>query len=139
MRRGLTLIELLCVLAIIGLATGVAIPRFVDLRDRLAVHGATTTLMQSLADARHAAQRWDRVTAFTADTSRRVVAVRAGRDTVDQLQLGDLFGVTLRTTRDSIAYYPTGIGYGAANSTFVLSRGSAAETVTVSRAGRVHR
>jgi hypothetical protein len=42
-------------------------------------------------------------------------------------------------TRDSIAFYPSGLGYGAANTRLIVSRGAAAETVTVSRAGRVRR
>jgi len=38
-----------------------------------------------------------------------------------------------------MAYAPNGLGYGASNLTVVLRRGSAAETIFVSRLGRVRR
>ena len=48
-------------------------------------------------------------------------------------------GVTLEASRDSIAYAASGLGWGAANSTVVARHGVAAETVWVSRLGRVRR
>jgi hypothetical protein len=45
--------------------------------------------------------------------------------------------VSLGTTRDSIVFDARGLGYGAANLTLVARRGSAAETLVVSRLGRV--
>jgi hypothetical protein len=47
--------------------------------------------------------------------------------------------VRLSTSRDSIAFDVRGLGYGAANLTLVARRGSAAETLVVSRLGRVRR
>ena len=43
----------------------------------------------------------------------------------------------LRPTRDSMTYYPNGLALGGANLSIVVTRGSAAETVLVSREGRV--
>jgi hypothetical protein len=45
--------------------------------------------------------------------------------------------VRLAATRDSMAYLPLGLGYGAANLRAVLTRGRASDTVFVSRLGRV--
>ncbi len=139
MRSGITLIELSVTLAILGAISAMALPRFAAMRDRLAVHGATSTLTTALIDARHRAMRESRYVALTVDTAAGLIAVRANADTLDRHPLGALYGVALRTSRDSIAYYPTGLGYGAANSSYVVSRGAAAETVTVSRVGRVRR
>jgi hypothetical protein len=46
-------------------------------------------------------------------------------------------GVTLESTRTSITYSQTGIGYGAGNLTLIIARNLAADTIFVSRLGRV--
>ena len=51
--------------------------------------------------------------------------------------LGHAHGVTLASSRDSLAFDVRGLGYGAANLTLVARRGRAAETLVVSRLGRV--
>jgi Tfp pilus assembly protein FimT len=139
MRLGATLLELTLALAIIGVVSSIAIPGIARTRDRAAVHGATSTLVSTLADARHQALRWQRRTAVQIDTTTAVVVVHAGRDTLARAPLRTLFAVAIDVTRDSIAFYPSGLGYGAANTRLIVSRGTAAETVTVSRAGRVRR
>ncbi|GMV09550.1 MAG TPA: type II secretion system protein [Gemmatimonadaceae bacterium] len=139
MRAGYTLVESTVVLAVIGIISSMAIPAIARLRDRAAVHGATSALTSTLADARHHASRWQRHTAVRFDTAAGRVVVHAGSDTLARAMLHDVFGVTLATTRDSIAFYPSGLGFGAANTRLIVGRGAAAETVTVSRAGRVKR
>ncbi|MEO7966672.1 MAG: hypothetical protein ABIT38_22465 [Gemmatimonadaceae bacterium] len=136
---GMTLVELAAALAIAGIVMATAIPRYSHFRDRLAVYGATSALTSALADTRHLAARWNRRTALAIDTSAASLAVHAGTDTVTRVPLGALFQVGLAATRDSIAYYPSGLGYGASNATLIVRRGTAAETVTVSRIGRVKR
>lgn len=139
MRLGVTLLELTLALTIIGVISAIAIPEMARTRDRAAVHGATSALVSTLADARHQATRWQRRTAVRFDTAAATTTVHAGTDTLVRLALGDLFQVALDVTRDSIAFYPSGLGYGAANTRVVIARGAAAETVTVSRVGRVRR
>jgi len=138
-RRAFTLLELALSLTIVAVLTGVALPLFHHVRDRAAVLGATTLLTSALADARHLAVRWQRRTAVRVDTSLGHVVVHALADTLVRAPLQQIFGVTIAATRDSIAFYPTGLGFGAANTRLIVARGSAAETVTVSRAGRVRR
>src|SRR5256885_10988443 len=46
-------------------------------------------------------------------------------------------GVTLATSNPVVIFGPTGMGWGASNTTVVLRRGSQAETITMSRVGRV--
>lgn len=139
MRAGYTLLESTLVLTLIGIVSSTAVPAFARLRDRATVHGATSALVSTLADARHHASRWHRRTAVRFDTAAGRAVVHAGNDTLARAMLHDVFGVTLATTRDSIAFYPTGLGFGAANTRLIVARGAAAETVTVSRAGRVKR
>jgi hypothetical protein len=50
-----------------------------------------------------------------------------------------LYGVRVTASRDSMAYDARGLGYGAANLSVVVHRGRVAETVYVSRLGRVRR
>lgn len=135
----MTLLELATAVTIAGIVLSTAVPRYTHLRDRLAVDGATSALTSALADARHLAARWNRRTALSIDTSTATLILHAGVDTLDRVPLASLFRVSLTTTRDSVAYYPSGLGYGASNTTLVVRRGAAAETVTVSRIGRVRR
>ena len=138
-RLGMTLLELATTVSIVGIVLSTAIPRYTHLRDRLAVDGATSALTSTLADTRHFAARWNRRTALSIDTATATLTLHAGVDTLDQVPLASLFRVSLAASRDSIAYYPSGLGYGASNTTLVVRRGAAAETVTVSRVGRVKR
>lgn len=73
------------------------------------------------------------------DTAGARLSIVAGTETVAVHDLGAVFGVRLSTTRDSIAWSPVGLGYGAANARLIVARGLATETVTVSRLGRVRR
>lgn len=139
MRVAFTLPEVMTTLVIVGIVSGIAVPYFRLARDRAAVHGATSALTGLVADTRHLATRWNRRTALTVDTASALAVVRASADTLKALPLQPLFGVKVGATRDSIAYYPSGLGFGAANTRFIVTRGAAAETITVSRAGRVHR
>lgn len=139
MRSGFTLLETTLALVLIAIVSSMAVPAFARVRDRAAVHGATSALVSALAGARHHALRWQRRTAVRFDTAAAGAVVHAGSDTLSRSRLRDVFGVALAATRDSIAFYPTGLGYGAANTRLIVARGAAAETVTVSRAGRVRR
>lgn len=139
MKTGTTLVELAVVLTLIGVATGIAIPQFAAYRDRVATDAATASTLALLATARDAAVRRATVTAVWFDTAAARIVVFAGPDTLADRPLGAVHGVTLRASRDSIAYAPNGMGYGAANTRLVLSRGGATDTLTISRLGRVRR
>jgi len=138
-RRGTTLIELSVVLALFGIVAGIAVPRFADYRDQIEVDAATNATVSLLSTARHAAVRRNAITAVSFDSMSAVITVFAGRDTLERRPLFALHGVRLGVTRDSIAYAANGMGYGAANTRVILSRGVHADTVTVSRLGRVRR
>jgi hypothetical protein len=67
------------------------------------------------------------------------VRVESAGDTLLQRALRANHRVTLRASRDTITFAPNGLGYGVANSTIVVSLRQRAETVTVSRLGRMRR
>ena len=139
MRLGMTLIEISVTVGILGLVAGLTFPRFGTYRDRVAVDAATSSTMSLLATARHAALRRATRTAVHLDSSRGTISIVAGVDTLDRRPLRDVHGVEFSASRDSIAFGPTGLGYGAANTQIILRRRAAADTIAVSRLGRARR
>jgi prepilin-type N-terminal cleavage/methylation domain-containing protein len=136
MRYGMTLIELSVVLAIVVLLTAVALPAAAALRDRALVRSATTDVLASLAAARQAAIANGRLVAVRFDTSAARLVVTARAETLGVYSLRRAYGVSLAVTRDSIAYAPTGLGYGASNTRLTLRRRDAVDTIVISRLGR---
>jgi Tfp pilus assembly protein FimT len=136
---GFTLYEMLMIMTVILILAIVAVPRYVALRDRIAVDGAASGIVRALVDARAAAMRLGARAAVAIDTHSASLAVHAQSDTLAQVPLRLLFGVSLSSSRDSVAYSATGLGFGASNASLVVSRGAAADTVSISRTGRVRR
>ncbi len=140
MRHGFSLVEGLITVAVLVLMAGMSLPRMRHWQDRIAVDAAAASTMAMMTTARETALRLSAITAVRLDTSRSAsVLVIAGTDTIALRPLGTVHGVRLETTRDSIAFGPAGLGFGAANTRIVLSRGAAADTVYVSRLGRPRR
>jgi type IV fimbrial biogenesis protein FimT len=137
MRRGLTLIEVTVVMAIVALLCGIGIPALLRRLDRGKVRHASTEIASALALARTTAVAREAHVSVTFDATRSAIAVVAGRDTLVARALGDIYGIQLRSNRDSAVYGPTGLGYGAANQSVIIRRGSAVDTVVISRLGRV--
>jgi Tfp pilus assembly protein FimT len=136
--RGTTTVELLVVLVIVSLMLVLGLPRLRGILDRVAVRGAATDAMAAFATARHLAIRRGTRVAVTIDEARATIRVVTRGDTTLRA-LGEIHGVRLEATRDSMAYTPVGLGYGGSNLRLVLRRGRAAESVYVSRLGRVRR
>jgi prepilin-type N-terminal cleavage/methylation domain-containing protein len=135
--RGTTLPELLIALTVVGIVSGIAVGGAAKLSDRLATRGAARELRAALTSARELAVLRAARTAVRFDTVRAVVLVQTRLDTALLRPLGVLFRVRLSATRDSIAYGADGLGFGAANTRLIVRRRAAAETITVSRLGRV--
>jgi prepilin-type N-terminal cleavage/methylation domain-containing protein len=139
MRAGMTFIEVSITVGILGVMAGLIFPRFGSYRDRIAVDAATSSTMSLLATARHAALRRATRTAVHLDSIRGTVFIIAGIDTLEQRPLREVHRVEFSSSRDSIAFAPSGLGYGAANTQIIVSRGVAADTISVSRLGRARR
>lgn len=136
-RRGTTLVELLLVLAVAGILTSVAVPSVHATADRLALRGAAQDVRLALAVARDRAVRLGEYVSFVADPAAGRVRVVAGGEALFERAVTTHRGVLLTATRDSVTYAPTGLGWGAANTTIVLRRGARVDSIVVSRLGRV--
>lgn len=136
-RPGHTLVELAVALALAGIGAAVVAGAWRALADRTGTRMAAADLAALLAEARDEALARATIVAARVDSADGVVVLRAGADTLARRPLGALHGVRIAATRDSVTYSPLGLGRGLANARFVVSRGSASETVFVSRLGRV--
>lgn len=138
-RRGTTLAELLVALTIVAVLAGFAIVRIAGVRDAASVRAATIEIEQALALARESAVAWRSTVSVRVDTLRGRLDVRRGGALLRTRDLLGEYGVRLAGTRDSVVYDARGLGRGAANATFVVRRGVTADTLVVSRLGRVRR
>jgi Tfp pilus assembly protein FimT len=129
--------ELVAVLLLTAIVLGIAVPRVRIAAERAAVRGAVADIVATLSTARQLAVAHRGRVAVSVDAADGVLRVIRDGDTVTSRALGRMFGVTLGSTRDSLAYDGRGLGSGAANLTFVVARGTTADTVVVSRLGRV--
>lgn len=141
--RGFTLIEVMLVIVIISAMVVVAIPKLAETVTREAVRGARMTMTTQIARARGAAANRGCRGTVHIDAAQAQVWVTAcqiagtGVDTVGAFeQLGQKFGVSMRTTADSIIFAPNGLAVGNAWVTMGFTRGSYTDTLTVSPVGR---
>lgn len=141
MSRGLTLPELLCVLAILGVTTAIVAPPLARALDRIAVDEAADRYAAVHETTRQLAIARSGLARLELDTARGTITmswrgVTDAWDTVDTRPLGR---ARLAASGLAVTFTPYGFGWGFSNTTIVLSRGAAAETLTVSRSGRLKR
>ncbi|HEV7994049.1 MAG TPA: hypothetical protein VGP25_19640 [Gemmatimonadaceae bacterium] len=136
-RTGLTLVELCLVITIIGLSTLIATRQLVLYLDRSAARAAVAEAATVVVRARDEAVAQHAMVSVWFDTVTAALELRTRGTPISRAALGHAHGVTLSANRDSLAFDVRGLGYGAANLTMVARRGSAAETLVVSRLGRV--
>jgi len=138
-RAGTTLVEQVILLAVLGVLAAVGIVGGARVLDTATVHGAAREVSELFALARDRAMATGMRTAVRLDAATDRVVVHSGVDTLASVDLHAGRAVNLETTRDSMAYLSSGLGYGAANLRVIVSRGSSRDTITVSRLGRVRR
>ncbi len=140
MQRGFTLIEIVIVVAIVGLLAALATPRVAGWMDRLAVMRSVQEFHSFYNVARMGAvYRSSRVRISITPDSLIAIAEGEPDSVVVHMSGPATYGVSLQVSRNVIRLYPTGIGLGAANTTIVLQRGAVAESLTISRLGRLRR
>lgn len=136
---GHTLIELVIALAIVAILLSMAAPRIGALRDRASVRSAATEIAAILSSARRVAMLRSTGAMVVIDEGNAAASVIAGADTVLAREVGSELGVRISATRDTVLYAPSGRGWGASNTSIVVARGRWADTLFVSRLGRVRR
>jgi prepilin-type N-terminal cleavage/methylation domain-containing protein len=137
--RGTTLTELIVVMIVLAALSAIALPRYRESADRFAVRSAIQEASAMFTLARRTAITRRSMVGVIVDTAGAAVIVRAAGTELARRSLRARYGVGLSATRDSMAYDPRGLGYGAANLTIVARRGRGAETLSVSRLGRTRR
>lgn len=126
-------------MAMLGILALIGIVGAGRLIDASWVHVVARDTRDLMALARDQATATGTRTSVRFDGVQHRVVVHAGTDTIARYDALEHGGVRLASTRDSMAYAPSGLGFGASNLRLVLSKGASAETVTVSRLGRVSR
>ena len=136
MRNGYTLWDLAASATIIGIMAAIALPSIQRLRDRAQVHAALLAVRSALTAGRRAATTLGATVTITVDSARSSISVADADGHVLLAQsMGD--GPQLSASRASVRYGPSGRGLGPSNTTILLTQGASAETLTVSRLGRV--
>jgi Tfp pilus assembly protein FimT len=134
------MVEMAIVLLVIGVMAGLATPRLAGYVDRLAVRRAGDETAAFYDRVRIAAvYRAARVRVSFFGDSLVAVAEGAADSIVWRTPGPTKHGVALTTSRPEIRLYPNGLGLGAANTKLVFRRGAAADSVTISRLGRLRR
>jgi prepilin-type N-terminal cleavage/methylation domain-containing protein len=134
---GFTLPELLIALAVLAVLLALAAPALRRGTDAAHVRGARTEAVATLAVARQVAIARGTRSTLRIDTARARLLVLAAAETVLVRDLRGAHGIRLAATRLELRYSPNGLGYGASNARLIVGRGASADTVVVSRLGRV--
>src|SRR3977135_3800199 len=138
MRRGLTIAELVVVLAILAIVTAVTLPRLAGFRDWVAVNTAAQEVTAAVAVARHSAvmQGTRSRVVIGADSLRIDRWVGDSWGAAQRWPGPDRHGVALEVSNPVVVFDAIGLGWGASNTTVVLRRGTRVEKITLSRIGR---
>lgn len=136
-QRGFTLIEIVLVISLAGILSAITLSKAGTFIDRIEVRGATTEAESMFSRARHIAIARGIQTTIDIDPLNQTLSIRAANEVLNSRDFAATHGVDIDTNKTSITYSPIGVGYGAVNFTMILSRGQAADTIYVSRLGRV--
>jgi prepilin-type N-terminal cleavage/methylation domain-containing protein len=139
MRTGMTVIEMVITLTVIAIVLGIVVPSAARFRDGVAVRNASAEAVAAFAVARQSAIVRGARAELAIDDPPGTITVSVGGASLMRRDLEGTYGIALTSTRDSTAYSPLGLGHGVANLRMVLERGRVAETIFVSREGRVRR
>jgi len=141
MARGATIPELVIVTLIIGAIASIATPPMRRMLERAAVVGAAQRVTAVHHLARSTAIARSTVTRYELDTTAGNVtlSIRRPDRRWDTVRVHELGTVRLKASQRTVTFGPLGLGLGASNTRVVFSRGESAETLTVSRTGRLRR
>jgi len=138
-RAGHTLVEVAATLAVAAVLLAAIGPAGRRALDANTVRAARDDVDATLEDARRRAQWRGQRVDVRFDTTTATLRMIGGGDTILTRPLGAVLAVRLSADRSNIAYAPSGLGFGVANARLILSRGASADTLWISRLGRVRR
>ncbi len=139
MNRGVSLLEVIVVLAVVATLAGVVVPRIAGERDRAAVRRAVAEFHARHTAARTRAIATGRVTLLRVSPSATSLRVLSGSDTVARREWPGpgAHGVSVTGPTGWLQFIPPGLGFGLSNGSWTFARGNASRTVVASRSGRL--
>jgi type II secretion system protein H len=142
MRRGVTLLELLVVLVIVGIMAGMVVPGAASLADRMAVEHEAARLLVAYRSAWLTARVQHRLALLRITSDSLAIRTVSGAGAPDTLLAWlapgpGVAGVSIQGAPHTTVFAPSGAAMGFANTRLVLSRRGATRQVVVSRLGRV--
>ena len=142
MRRGVTLLELLVVLVIVGILAGMVVPGAASLADRMTVEHEAARLLVAYRSAWLTARVQHRLALLQVASDSLAIRTVSGAGAPDTLLTWlapgpGVAGVSIQGAPHTTVFAPSGAAMGFANTRLVLSRGGATRQVVVSRLGRV--
>ncbi len=139
MRHGLSLIELLLVIVILGLAALITLPRLEGPLARITVATETQRLASAHMRARMLALTTSRIAVLHFRPDSLTIGLVEGHDTVTRWrEAGPASrGVTLSGPTHSVLVAPTAVGLGVSNGTWTLAYHGVTRSVILSRLGRL--
>jgi prepilin-type N-terminal cleavage/methylation domain-containing protein len=148
-KAGFSLAELLIVIVIIGILSGVSLPRMATLRNTTNINGAMTRLTRAVMAARQSAIQRGKRAYFKTNNSYVWVTLDTTGNNTDSVivtaatSLSSAFGVTVSspTGLTTIEYDPRGIATQSAKKTFVFTHTSSGQkdSICVSKLGNTIR
>ena len=135
--RGFTILELLIAMMIAGILLAISIPHAQLQLDRVVVHSAREDVRAALSLGRTLALAGHARVVVSIDSTSGTLRIRQYGQQVHSRGVAHAHGVRLVATRDSLVYNAHGVGHGAANLSIIVQKRAAAETVFVSRLGRI--
>jgi prepilin-type N-terminal cleavage/methylation domain-containing protein len=143
-RSGFTMLELLVVLILIAVLTGLALPKLTTAAQKSNIRSTRMELASLVTRARAAAIQRGCVDSLHISTSTATAWVTAcqvsgtGRDTVGPVDnLGKRFGVTLSASKTDYGYDPRGILVGFSGGSIAITGNGFSDSVVINNVGKV--
>ena len=137
MRRGHTLLELTLVLAVAGLALGIALPKLAAVRDTLDVEQASREVVTAHRRARIAAILHSRPVLLTISPDSLAYRLVGAPEALWRAPGPARNGIVMTSPTRQVTFSPVGLTTGVSNGSYRFMRGAASRTVILSRLGRV--
>jgi prepilin-type N-terminal cleavage/methylation domain-containing protein len=136
-RRAFSLPELVLVLAVAGILTGIAVPILARAWDRVQVESAASQLVSAHQRARMMAVAKGQVLSLTIDSAMLIITPRTSSTALWSQPGPASWGVSLPGPMRRFTFSPEGFTLGLSNASLALARNSVTRTIVFSRLGRV--